>query len=168
MWWWCRSRNVGAGTAAVRELERRALWWLGSPSWEQWQFGGSSPDWGAVDARMSEFLYSAVRSGETIVCPGCCGRGHRQGGPGWGDRGGVGAAVAASAVPHVQEGRRGEPRTVQPRGGWRSAKLQGDGVLQFAVERGRHPAVVRPMGPRVGSVSLRQVGRRASAGCDLW
>lgn len=47
----------GTGIAASqREYETaRALWWLGDPTWEQWQFSDVDPDWDGFKAKLAEF-----------------------------------------------------------------------------------------------------------------
>lgn len=44
----------GTGITAVqRETETaRALWWLGDPTWEQWQFLDDDPDWSVIASRI--------------------------------------------------------------------------------------------------------------------
>lgn len=47
------ARGTGI-TAVQRETETaRALWWLGDPTWEQWQFSDMDPDWEALKTRLS-------------------------------------------------------------------------------------------------------------------
>lgn len=45
----------GGPTSAVRETETaRALWWLGDPTWEQWQFSDAAPDWPGITSKLIE------------------------------------------------------------------------------------------------------------------
>lgn len=66
----------GGPWAGLREMETsRALWWLGAPTWEQWQFPDAAPDWAAITIRLIE-IRETTPSIEVIFAPAIEENGH--------------------------------------------------------------------------------------------
>lgn len=74
----CIQLDRGTGiTAVARENETaRALWWLGDPTWEQWQFSDADPDWVEIERKMR--LFDQYNEIERVFAPAEEEDGHEQ------------------------------------------------------------------------------------------